>query len=101
MLAYYNCLYNDVETLQINYNFIDNNQIKVKYEINVKNNDGKIKTFYNWLNHTPKTDDNLCVYPIDVISNNIVETTQDMDLFMKLSINKESNTDLKMKTTIK
>lgn len=74
MLAYYNCLYNNVETPQINYNFINNNQIKVKYEINVKNNDGKIKTFYNWLNHTPKNNNNLCIYPIDVISNNIIDT---------------------------
>ena len=65
ILAYYNCLYSDVIAKEIEYNFIDNNQVKVKYEISVKDNNNKINTCHNWLNYTPTTNNNLCVFPVD------------------------------------
>jgi hypothetical protein len=102
ILAYYNCLYNDVTTKEIDYNFIDNNQIKVKYEISVKDNN-KINTCYNWLNYTPTTNDNLCVFPIDYINGdnandeNILENNE---LHMTTTVCSKPSNELHMSATV-
>lgn len=69
-LQYKTVFLNQITLEDIQFNFINNSDKIIKYEINVKRSSNKIQQYYRWLNYTPDTKISLIQH-----KNNIVEKT--------------------------